>query len=210
MIFIDNRGKNEQEIADILSKKNYPVTVQHIDSGDYVIGDLAIERKTIDDLIGSVMSREKGHNFWNQIKVMKDTYKKQIVIIEGFIAWEDRQLAGIIYGLVDGWQIPFLNTLSKEQTALRIGQLHDRYGSSSTSRLPPCAVQKAYTPEQVRWMMVQCIPHIGMVVGKRIVEKIPYIFRADIMRKGDIQEALNSIEGLRKDSRELLERVLFG
>ena len=202
MIFVDNRGTSEQEIAALLNSKNYPVTVQHIDSGDYVIGDLAIERKTIDDLVGSVMSREKGHNFWEQIRVMKDTYKKQIVIIEGFIVWEDRQLAGIIYGLVDGWQIPYINTLSKEQTALRVGQLHDRYGAANSRRAPPPAVRKGYTPMQIKWMMLQTIPHIGSVVAKRILDKNPYIF-ADTSNVYDL-----NVEGLRKDSKDLLYKVL--
>lgn len=201
-IFIDNRGSGERDIADILVKKQYPVSVQHIDSGDFIIGDLAIERKTVDDLIGSVMSREKGHNFFDQIRTMKDTYKKVIVLIEGFIVWEDRQLAGIIYALVDGWQIPYINTLSKEQTAIRIGQLHDRYGSASTHRVPPPAVRKAYTESQIRWMMLQTIPHIGSVVAKRILDKNPYIF-ADTSKVYDL-----NVEGLRKDSKDLLYKVL--
>jgi ERCC4-type nuclease len=202
MIFVDNRGSAEQEIATLLSKKNYPVTVQHIDSGDYIIGNLAIERKTIDDLIGSVMSREKGHNFFDQLRVMKDTYKKQLVIIEGFIVWEDRQLAGIIYALVDGWQIPYINTLSKEQTTLRIGQLHDRYGAADTRKAPPPAVRKGYTPAQIRWMMLQTIPHLGGVIAKRIVDKNPFIF-ADTSKAYDL-----NIEGLRKDSKDMLLKVL--
>jgi len=203
MIFVDNRGKDEQEIAEILTRKQYPVTVQHIESGDYVIGDLAIERKNIDDLINSVNSREKGHNFWEQLKVMKDTYKKCIVLIEGFIVWEDRQLAGIIYGIVDGWQIPYINSLSKEQSALRIGQLHDRYGAAH-SHPPPPAVKKGYTTKQIQWMMAQTIPHLGGVVAKRLVDKNPRIFSCS-------NYAVDlDIEGMRKDSKEYLNKLLFG
>ena len=43
-------------------------------------------------LLGSVTSREKGHNFWDQLKVLKDTYKKPLVLIEGQIIWEDRMI----------------------------------------------------------------------------------------------------------------------
>jgi ERCC4-type nuclease len=201
MIYVDNRGKDEQTISEILMLMHYPVIVQHIDSGDYIIGDLAIERKTVSDLVSSVICREKGHNFWEQLKVMRDTYKKVLVIIEGFIDWKDRQLAGILYGIVDGWQIPYINTLSKADSAERIGQLHDRYGSSSTSKLPPAAVKKGYSTPHIKWMMLQCIPHIGPIVAKRILEKYPNIFTTNL--RGPL-----NIEGLRRDSTEYLVKVL--
>ena len=89
MIFVDNRGSDEAEIAEILERKHYPVTRQHVDSGDYIIGELGIERKTVQDLLNSIIPKveQKGHTFLEQIKVMKDTYKKVIVIVEGYIDW---------------------------------------------------------------------------------------------------------------------------
>jgi ERCC4-type nuclease len=202
MIYVDNRGSNEKAIAQILEDMSYPVTVQHLDSGDYVIGDLAIERKTVPDLLGSVYSQQKGHDFWMQIKVMKDTYKKVLVIIEGFIDWKDRSLKGIIYALTDGWQIPYINTNGIKQSAERIGDLHDRCGAAKVARVPPAAVKKGYTIEQIRCMMAQTIPHVGPVVAKRIIEKNPHIFSHT-----NYLVDLN-IEGLQKSSKEMIVKVL--
>ena len=99
-IYVDNSGTEEKEIAEILERKHYPVEVQHIDSGDFVIGEMCVERKTVQDLLNSLIPKveQKGHTFWEQIKVMKDTYKKAIVIVEGYIDWADRMLAGTLYG----------------------------------------------------------------------------------------------------------------
>ena len=203
-IYIDNRGSGEKEIADILISKHYPVVVQHIDSGDFVIGEMGVERKTVSDLLNSLIPKveQKGHPFWEQIKVMKDTYKKQLVIVEGYIDWADRRLVGSLLALVDGWQIPFLNTSGKDSTAERIGQLHDRYGSAKTSQQPPIAVRKGYTDTQIRVSMLTVIPHLGTVTAKRIVEKNPKIF-ADTSKAYDL-----NIQGLHKDSKDTLLKVL--
>ena len=201
MIFIDNRGSGEKEIAEILQEKKYPVTLQHIDSADYVIGFLAIERKTVQDLRNSIIP-QKGHSFWSQIKVMKDTYKKVIVIVEGYIDWDDRMVSGSLLALVDGWQIPFINTMNQTSSADRIGKLHDRYGSAKTSSQPPIAVRKGYTTTQIRTAMLTVIPHLGNVIAKRIVEKNPYIF-ADTSKVYDL-----NIQGLHKDSKDTLLKVL--
>ncbi len=204
MIFVDNRGSDEAKIAEILERKHYPVTRQHVDSGDYIIGELGIERKTVQDLLNSIIPKveQKGHTFWEQIKVMKDTYKKVIVIVEGYIDWDDRRLAGTLYALVDGWQIPFINTMNQISSAERIGQLHDRYGSAKTSSNPPIAVRKGYTDSQIRTAMLTVIPHIGYVTAKRIVAKNPKIF-ADTSKAYDL-----NIQGLHKDSKDILLKVL--
>lgn len=207
-IFVDNRGTGEAAIAAILETKKYPVQLQHIESGDYVFDAVGIERKTISDLVGSITGKEKGHNFWEQLKVLKDTYKKPLVLIEGFIDWDDRMVSSIVIGITEGFGVPYVNSSSRYQSATIIGRIWERYGVARTSKIPPPAVKKGYTTQQIKWCMLQTIPHLGVVVAKRVVDEIPYIFEADVMRIGDILSKLDHVEGLRKDSKETLIRVL--
>ena len=63
-----------------------------------------------------------------------------------------------------------------KQSAEIVGKLFERYGTAKTAKLPPAAVKKGYTPQQIKWMMLQTIPHIGGVVAKRIVEAVQIYF----------------------------------
>lgn len=213
-IYIDTRGTGETAIAEELKKLHYPVELKHIESGDYVFGDtgVAIERKTISDLCNSVTGGNR--HFWEQLKVMKDTYKKPLILIEGYIDWNDKLLASIIISIVEGWGIPYINSSSISQSAKIIGKVFDRYGTAKTAKIPPPAVVKQQTVKMIKWTMLQCIKGIGGVTAKRIMEEIPNIF----MVKQDEDPILNpmvtwnkkfsKIKGLNKESRELLVKVL--
>ena len=201
-IYIDNRGDGEKDIAAILQKKNYPVVVQHIESGDYVFDEVGIERKTVTDLLNTLMSKEKGHDLWTQIQTLKDTYKKPAVLIEGFIDWHDRQVSGVLLGITNGYGIPYYNSLNHEQSADIIGRVWERYGVARTAHQPPAAVKRGFTPKQIQWCMLQTIPHIGGVMASKILELNPYIFT-------DTSHVYNfNIKGFNKDSKDLLLRVL--
>ena len=103
-IFIDSRGSGEADLAELLKEKyNLAVEVRHIDSGDIVIGEIGIERKTVNDLINSVMGENR--HFWEQIKVLKNTYKKPLLIVEGPFTYKDKWISGVLYSVFLGWGI---------------------------------------------------------------------------------------------------------
>jgi ERCC4-type nuclease len=183
--------------------------LQHIESGDYVFDQVGIERKTISDLVGSVTGKEKGHNFWNQLKILKDTYKKPLVLIEGFIDWDDRMVSSIVIGITEGFSVPYINSSGHNQSANIIGRIWERYGVARTSKIPPPAVKKGYSNNQITWMMLQTIPHLGGVLAKRIADADPYIFsRYDTKSFYQLETMLNKTQGLNKDSKQYLLRLL--
>lgn len=208
-IFVDNRGDGEAAVAEWLRKLNYPVTVQHIESGDYVFDEIGIERKTISDLIGSLMSKEKGHSLWSQLSVLKDTYKKPALLVEGFIDWHDRQVSGVLIGVTTGYGMPYYNSLNHQQSAEIIGRIFERYGTAKTSKVPPPAVKRGYTPKQIQWCMLQTIPKIGGVTAARILDEYPHIFTCD-QNRNDYNYPCKSfsIQGLNKDAKAMLIKLL--
>jgi ERCC4-type nuclease len=200
-IYVDNR--KEDLLVQHLTKLHYPVEVVHLDSGDIQFEKVGIERKTINDLVNSINCKEKGHNLWQQLRVLKDTYEKPYLLLEGFLDWENRQVSGIMFGVVDGFRIPYLNSVNSAQSAVIVGHLYERYGVARTSRLPPVAVRKGYSVTEIKCMMLQTIPHIGGVVARRILEVNPTIFS---MRSNTINSL--DIQGLRRDAKEYLIKVL--
>jgi ERCC4-type nuclease len=66
VILIDNREK-DSGIPELLKEKGIPILFENLEIGDYIIGDLIIERKTSKDFIASVLMEE----FFNkQIKLL--------------------------------------------------------------------------------------------------------------------------------------------
>jgi len=53
IILIDNREK-DSGIPNILKERNIPILFENLEIGDYIIGDLIIERKTSKDFIASI------------------------------------------------------------------------------------------------------------------------------------------------------------
>lgn len=208
-IYIDTRGSGETEIADILITNHYPILLTHLESGDYVFGDtgVAIERKTISDLCNSVTGGNR--HFWEQLKVMKATYKKPLILIEGFIDWDDRLLSSIIISIVEGWGIPYINSTSTLHSAKIIGKIFDRYGTAKTAKIPPPAVRKAKSVKEIKWCMLQCVIGIGGIVAKRILEETE---TTGLFNLGEYSEQfkkdLKRVKGLNKNSKELLIKVL--
>lgn len=204
-IFIDNRGSGEADLAKLLKEMHLAVEVRHIDSGDIVFGDVGIERKTVSDLTNSI-SGEYRH-FWEQLDVLKRTYKYPLVIIEGPINYKDKWLSGVLASIAIGWKIPYINSFNLEDSAWMIKNFYMKYGPARASRMYcPKAVKKAYTPEDIRWMMLQCIPRIGPATSKRILEKIEF---KDLPYTNPEYLAEN-IKGLNKRSKELLIQVFKG
>ena len=205
-MFIDSRGEGEKEIAKFLIKLHIPVEVRHIDSSDYVFNDIAIERKEVNDLLNSVYGPNR--HFWEQLKVMKETYKKCLVIIEGVFPMEDKQCSGIYYSIIGGWNIPVIFTANRRESALCISKLFDKYGAGSQSKIPPAVVHKEISTKKIKWAMLQCIQGVGSVVADRIIEAEPLVI-STACNYAYITKKLRTIKGLNDKARKRLEKVLF-
>jgi len=208
-IFIDNRGKGELELAELLRMKKIPVEIKHLESGDIVFWygeqSIGIERKTINDLIGSVTSGSR--RLWEQLKILKDTYNHPIVLIEGHIDYKDRLICSIIQSIVIGWKIPFLNTTNVYESAEIVSKIHDKYGSSKVNNIPPACVKKATSVKEIRWNMFQCVSRIGSKGATQLLELFPN-FGASSYSGEYINKSLQKVKYVPTKSKEILKRVM--
>jgi ERCC4-type nuclease len=204
-IFVDDR--EPEEVIRALRRQNLAVEVHHNDSGDYVFGEVAIERKTISDLIGSVCS--KKHRLWDQLGTMKDTYQQPILLVEGMINWKDPYLSGILTTVILFWKYQTIFTLGMEETALAVGHLFTKQGIGKSGRLPPAAVKKQSTPKDILFEMLQCVEGVGPLTSKRILERIPVEDLASMEIFG-LDEELRQVKGMSKKSRHLITQVFRG
>ena len=91
-ILIDSReAASVPDIVDRIKKLGIPIGIEPLDSGDYILGDILIERKTIDDFYGSLNSGR----LWDQLFKMKLSGKKCIIAIVGVIPYIYKELSDI-------------------------------------------------------------------------------------------------------------------
>ena len=91
-ILIDsNEASKAPDILEKIKTLGIPVGVEHLECGDFIIGDTLIERKTIDDFFGSLNS---GRLF-DQLYKMKLSGKKCFLVIIGTYPYIYKELSDI-------------------------------------------------------------------------------------------------------------------
>ncbi|MEN7982423.1 MAG: ERCC4 domain-containing protein [Nanoarchaeota archaeon] len=82
-IIIDYREKNSLVVSSLI-KLGFETELRELKVADYLVNDIAIERKTISDFYSSMINKR----IFNQIEELKQ-YENRLIIIEGF---ENREL----------------------------------------------------------------------------------------------------------------------
>lgn len=193
------------------------VEVKRLDIGDYIIGDFAIERKELCDLLGSIYDGR----YWNQIRVLKETYPKPCVLIEGNVnnsyksskrggkLWKHllnetdvKTIRSVENATLLKWGIPFIESEDYIDSAKRIYELHEKYVAEKATTPPRSVVPKEVKPEKVRFAMLQTIEGLGPMGATRILNKYKF---SELCMIGDSNELCKNVVGL---NRKIADRVV--
>jgi len=197
MIYVDVH--EPQEIIEGLTSKRLTVEVKRLESGDYVFNDVAIERKTLQDLINSTFSKR----LWTQLINLCNTYKQPVLLIEGWSGYSNLDVVtkGIITTVLTRFKIPILFSYNYLETVEWIKSLYIKTGTNKVTYLP-APVKKQKTIQDIKLEMLQVIPTIGPKTASVILKNNPYIFS----RK---QYNLNlNVKGLSNKGKQYLEELL--
>ncbi|MBL7059292.1 hypothetical protein ISS08_02470 [Candidatus Pacearchaeota archaeon] len=104
-IIIDHREKNSLVISE-LEELNFNLEFKQLKVADFLIKDVAIERKTVDDFISSI----KNKRLIRQLEEIQQ-YKKKLLIIEGLDEqdlYSDSDLSGMHPNSIRGFLLSIL------------------------------------------------------------------------------------------------------
>lgn len=123
-ILIDKREGPSGLIQELRNRASLNITERVLETGDLVIGELGIERKTVRDF---EQSRNDGR-LYCQVKMLRRAYRRSIIILEGSSYGEGPRLnlAGIRRALITiavRWQLPVLRTGDVYETACLIEEI---------------------------------------------------------------------------------------
>ena len=203
-IIIDYRERNCL-VASELIHLGLEIEFKELKVADYIVKDVAIERKTVSDFIVSMTNRR----LLNQLKELQQ-YKNKLLIIEGIDEQElysddnhsgvnANSVRGFLLSILLKYKIPIIFTKNSEDTAKFISVLSKK----KTRESPLNAKKKSLNKKEQLQFIIEGFPGIGPKTAKKLLEKFKTI--KNIINSS--QEELKEILGKKAEIFKLLEEI---
>jgi len=175
-IEIDYREKNSL-VASELAKLGFEIEFKELKVADYIVKDVAIERKTVSDFISSMINRR----LINQIEELKQ-YENKLLIIEGIDEQElysdensdgvsPNSIRGFLLSILLRHKIPTLFTKNPKDTA----KFMERIARKKENEMSIRAVKKSLDKKEQMQFIVEGFPGIGPKNARKLLEKFKTI-----------------------------------
>lgn len=200
-IIIDTREK-QSLVPTFLTKSKANVKFEKLEIADYLINNIAIERKNFADFISSMINKR----LFQQLAEIKK-YPKYFLVIENKKELENKNLdsatIGMILSIITDYEIPILFTNDEKDTAKMILLLAKKFERPKVElSLRPSRSNQ--TNKQQKQFILEGFPGIGPSLAKRLIEKfksLNEIFNAS-------EEELKEIKGFDKNKIEKFKQLL--
>tara|TARA_Y100000296_G_scaffold84251_1_gene117079 strand:- start:3800 stop:4489 length:690 start_codon:yes stop_codon:yes gene_type:complete len=176
-IIIDYREKNSLVISE-LSKLGFEIEFKELKVADYILGDVAIERKTVFDFISSM----KNGRLVNQLEGLQQ-YKNKLLIIEGlseqelYTDSEDRigmhpnAIRGFLLSILLKYKVPIIFTKNYEDTVKFISVLSKKKSKEISLNV----TRKSFNKKEQIQFIIEGFPGIGPKTAKKLLKKFKTI-----------------------------------
>ena len=201
-ILIDHREKNS--LVPTLLKENFQVEFKQLPVADYVIGNIAIERKTISDFKSSIVNKR----IMRQLLELKQ-YPQYFLILEGFDSQDiyntpgihENAMRGFLLSVALEYKVPIIFTFNEKDTARYLEVLAKKKNKQTSSTR---ASKIHLTKMEQQYFVLEGFPNIGLTKAKKLLEEfktLENIFNAS-------EEELEPILGSRsKEFKDLLHHI---
>ena len=192
LIIADIHEKNSLILSELHKSTHVRLEIRSLKIADYIIGEIALERKTISDLISSMINKR----LIQQLMQMKK-YKKSILIIEGDLEeiYQEndnisKALRGFILSIIVNYNTSIIFAKDYEDTAkylitLSKQQLKPKTPVSFHSRIPKSLKeQKQY--------ILESFPNIGPKKAEKLLKKFKTIKNVVNSSEEELSEILKS------------------
>lgn len=167
MIIVDQREPSG--IPARLRELGVDVEVRQISPGDYVVGEVAVERKTISDFLRSIVTKR----IFDQMLRLREAYPVPVILVEGDLAEiseqkNPRAFWGAILAFTLREHVTMFFTPDLEQTCQLLVTLHKRTGAKADEygiRHKP----KLLTLGERQRFLLQGLPTIGETLSENLL-----------------------------------------
>lgn len=177
IVYVDYR-EGKSMVIDALRDLKIPIEMRELKIGDYVMGNVAVERKTIGDYFASIKDKRLG----SQLYQLSSAYDLSYIIVEGDMyrgllksrihpyAFWSSYVGDSLKRSLDGkqGQVITLNTFTHFETALCIKFIRKKLKSGETRMLLPPKI--SYKRSDIQLSVLSSIPGIGPDRAKNILK----------------------------------------
>lgn len=195
-IIADLHEKNSLVASELIGL-GVDVEFQHLKVGDYLIGNVAVERKTVSDFISSMLNKR----LLSQLEEMKQ-YEKRLLIIEGIEEQElynDDNKKGIHGNAIRGMLLhtlleascPIIFTKNYQDTAKFLYLIAKRI---EKKKIPVSlhAKKKNLSFQEQKQYILESFPNLGPATAKKLLNKFKTINKIINASEEELREVLKS------------------
>jgi Fanconi anemia group M protein len=173
LIYADSR-EAKSGVVKKLFNMGVGIKTGNLDVADYIVSDrVAIERKTVNDFIDSLIKKEK---LFNQLFRMRRTYQKPILIVEGDSLYKravhPSAIRGAIAAITIDFGIPILFTSNSDETAEMIVSIATREQKIKQREVSLHSDKSKRSLREEQEYIVASISSIGPVIAKNLLESL--------------------------------------
>lgn len=170
-VIIDYREKNSLVPA-ILHRLGFEIEMKELKVADYIINEIAIERKTVDDFLSSMINKRLE----KQLEEIKQ-YPKRILLIEGIEEKElyhknskvnENAIRGMILSIVLKHETPIIFTKNSEDTAIFMKVLANKKENIHSTNPNKKTLNEK---ERARYIL-ESFEGIGPKTAEKLLEKL--------------------------------------
>lgn len=196
---VDLHEKNSLVAAELIDL-GVNVEFQHLKVADYIVGDVAVERKTIQDFISSMLNKRL---LW-QLEELKQ-YVKRLLIIEGTEEQElyndepkginggvnSNAIRGMLLHTILETNCPIIFSKNYKDTARFLFLIAKRI-EKGKQEISLYAKKKSLNKEEQKQFVLEAFPGIGPATAKKLLEKFKNINSIINASEEELKEILKS------------------
>jgi len=198
VVHVDSREMRSEVVKRLYEKA--VVKVENLNA-DYVVSDrVAIERKTVDDFVESIVDKR----LFDQLIELKRNYEKPILMVEGdgiYRRLNPSAIRGALATIIVDLGIPIIFTRNSEETAEFILSLARREQLARDREVSPhYGKTKMTLKEQIEYV-VSSISDVGPVIARNLLEHFQTI---ENIAKADVEDLMK----VPKVGRKIAEKIV--
>ena len=207
-IVLDHRELASNVAREIDRTENTVIQKETLDVGDYVLSeDTAVERKTIDDFLDSLVG---DRNMFEQLANLKNNYNTQILLLEGPTS-ELYTKRNIHQNAIDGalrtistMGISLLLSQSEKHTATHLIELAKKEQNEQNKSLSLHEDKRTQSTAEKQEYIVASLTNIEQTKAKRLLEEFGTIENIFTAEKPQLKEVEGIAEKTAAEIRELV------
>jgi Fanconi anemia group M protein len=190
-IVLDSREK-QSFLAANLREQGAIIKFETLEIADYLINDIAIERKTFKDFQSSIIDKR----LISQLENLKK-YEKKLLILEGFYynysdsKINENALRGMMLTISLSFQVPIIFTENEEDTArflILIAKKQDKISAGKVQEFSLRPARNIETLEQQKQFILEGFPGIGPTSAKKLMSSYKNLITIFKAKKKELLE----------------------